>query len=363
MRLFTTTIAIAALLLTSAAGAAESDKDLGKGATPPAAPPDSPSGGKDVGADITETHDLRALDTKTATKAWEIGAGFEYHRMIYSSDVADGSSINVNYFSLYARYDLTANDRLTIRGGAYEKFLVDSGDSAGRLDDLSLSYTRRIALPGEATLRLSAGLTAPISYASQLNGIITVPRLSIQADKKFGYLTLEARIGAGWLFASSAVGGSAYNGGGESGFGIGDNGGGATPNPKASLSGTIAADLTMPFYDKLGVGVSAYTGYAWFYDVNNGTCAPSSMPSTVCMYGAENTYYTQPAAQSYGWEITAHYAMPTFVGVKSDFSFSYAPVGDGSLGYQSVLNGNGVPHIYFQNREHAEVYFSLNARY
>jgi hypothetical protein len=286
--------------------------------------------------------------------------------MLYSSDVANAANINVNYYSLTARWDPTPYDRLRISGGVYERFLVDAGEGGARLDDVSLSYTRRIPIPGEVTLRLSASVTAPASYASQLNGIYTAPRVSLQADRKFGHLTLDARIGGGGFIVGQATGGSAYNGGGNSGFGVGNNGGGENANPKGVLSGTISADFSMPFHDRLSLGVSAYTGYVWFYDVNNGAC-PANQPyynvSTVCQYGTVMQSTTQPPEQSYGFEVHLNYALPDVAGFKTDIGVAYAPLGDSVLGYTSVLNGNGVPAVYAQYRENAEVYFTLGARY
>jgi len=365
MRLFTTTIAIAALLLTRAAGAAEPAKDTGKGAPSGASssPPDTNPGGGKTADDISETHDARGADTSSSAKAWEVGAGFEYHRMLISQDVSNGANINVNYYSLYARWDPTPNDRLRLSGGVYERFLVDAGESGARLDDLSLSYTRRIPLPGEVVMRLSAGLTAPTSYGSQLASVYTAPRLSLQVERKFGHLSLDARVGGGGFIVKYASGGSSYNGGGNSGFGVGENGGGATANPKGVLSGTVSADFTMPFHEALSVGVSLYTGYVWFYDVSNGGGCPPGTPSTVCTYGTVMQATTQPPEQSYGGEIYAHYALPAIGGFKTDIGFAYAPLGDSVLGFKSVLGGNGVPEVLATYRENAEVYFSLGARY
>ncbi len=374
MRLFTTSIAITALLLSRAAGAAESDKEQGKGATGPAAPADSgPTGAKTGGEDILETHDSRSPDKSTSTKVWEIGASAEYHRMLISQDVLNGASINVMTYGLSARWDPTSYDRLAIRGGVYETFLIDSGDSSARLDDIALSYTRRIPLPGDVTMRASASLTAPSSYASQLNGIYTAPRISLGFDRKFGYVSLSFAVSGGGFIVHTASGGSgfAYNGGGISGYGVqdsgvGNQGGGAIANPRGTLGGTFSADLAMPFLESLSLGVSLYTGYVWFYDVSNGPC-PANVPfyevSSVCMYGSENASYTQPNEQSYGAEIYLHYALPTFGGLKTDVGFTYAPLGDGAIGYASVLDGTGHPMVYATFREKADVYFSLGARY
>src|SRR5205809_790138 len=78
----------------------------------------------------------------------------------------------------YARADITSKNRLSLRLGFYERFLADQSESGLRLGDLSLTYTRFVPLPKEFALRLSAALTAPTSFYSQKQTLITAPTVS-----------------------------------------------------------------------------------------------------------------------------------------------------------------------------------------
>jgi len=376
MRAFSITITLAALLVSSAAGAAGGSEkgEAGKGATGPssAGPAESPGGGKG-GETLAETRDSRTSDTTFSNKTWEVGAGFEYHRLV-SPYTDNAGNRNINYFSLYGRWDITKYDRVAVRWGVYQRFLGDMGETGVRMDDISFSYTRRIPIPGEVTLRPSFSITAPTSYGSQLASVYTVPRLALQADRRFGHFTLDARLSGSVFIVKYAEGGSSFNGGGNSGFGVGQNGGGVYANPKGVFSASLSGDFSMPFHEPLSIGASLYTGYIWKYDVcgssaqagsdggasafgmktqGMGTC--SAMPTVM-----QST--SQPTSQNYGGELYVRYAFPTVGGFKSDLAFAWAPLGDATMGYTSVIN-DGVQHIraaYFKNDE---VYFTLGGRY
>lgn len=369
MRLITTTIALAALLFSSAAGAAGgSEKTPGKGASGPTSGAGDPGGGK--GADASDSRD-RAQDTTFSNKTWEIGAGFEYHHLVNANGPAgytgNAGSNNINYYTLGGRWDPTPFDRISIRWGLYQYFLVDNGDSPVRMDDISLGYTRRIPLPGAVTLRVSPSFTIPVSYGAQLAAMYPSPRLSLQADRRFGkYFSLDARLTGALYFFKNAEGGWSYTGGGESGgavtTGLGSNGGGANPNSRASFSMTLSGELSMPFHEPLSVGLGLYTGYSWYYDVSNGGTCPAGTPSTVCQYGTVMQPTNQPMQQRYGGEIYARYAFPNLGGFRSDLTFAYAPLGDPTLGYTSVLR-DGAQHIYGSFLQTSEIYVTLAARY
>lgn len=376
MRLSSITIALAALLVSGAASASGGgEKEGGKAAGGPSGGSESPGGGKQ--SDLSDTRD-RASDTTFSNKVWEIGAGLEYHHTgLDGAALNNGVLRNVNYWSLYARWDVTPYDRLQLTGGLYQYFLADSGESGARADDLLLKYTRRIPLPGAVTMRVSGSLTAPTSYGSQLAGLYTVPRLQLQADRTFGkYFTLDARLSGSMYVVKYAEGGAAFNNSGNSGFGtsgLGTNGGGANANPKGSYSMSLNAELAMPFHTPLAVGLTAYVGYTWFYDVACGGNNPQDMHAGAFGTNAMGTCANQPTVQqatqqpftqAYADEVYVRYTLPSFGGFKSDVAFTWAPNGDVTMGYSSVLNGNGVGHVYpFYNRETNEIYFSLNGRY
>jgi hypothetical protein len=286
MRQFTTTIALAALLFSGAASAAGTDsKDPGKGATGPAAAPSDtdPGGGGKADQQLSEVSDTRGVDTRVTPKTWEIGAGVEYHHILDPESIDNDGNRNVEYYSLSGRWDITPYDRLSIRWGLFQGWIIDSGDSPVRADDISVSYTRRIPLPGKVTLRGSFSLTAPISYGSQLATLITSPRASLQVDRRFGHLTLDGRVG-GTVFIFRDAEGGGFSGGGIAGnstpgTGVGGNGPGSNPNPKGSLTMVIGAEFSMPFHEQLSVGLSLYNGYSWVNDVGCNSAASGYMGS------------------------------------------------------------------------------------
>jgi hypothetical protein len=374
MRLSSFPIAVALLLVTGAASAAAGDKNAGNSKPVDTSAPsagDSTVGGKpEAPSDVIgDSRRDKAADTTTfADKSWEVGASVEYHHTgLDGGSIDNGALRNLVVYGVSARWDASPYDRLSIGWGLYETFLIDQGDSPVRADDISFRYTRRFPLPAQTTLRLAASFTAPVSYGSQLAGVYTAPKLSIQADKRFGkYFSLDGRVTGGVFIVKSAVGGSAYNDSGASGFassGFGTNGGGANPNPKGTVSLGLTADLAMPFHDPLSIGLSVYDAYTWYYDVSNGgNC--SSGPSTPCMYGSVMQSTAQPFQQAYAGEVYIRYALPNFGGFKSDVSFAFAPNGDPATGFAGVTHGTGIAQVYpFYYRQNAEVYFAVSGRY
>jgi hypothetical protein len=370
-RLTSITITLALLLVSGAAGAAGGDKSSGKGASGPPAGGESPGGGKSES--VTEGRDTRGADSTVSSRVWEVGLNVEYHHTVDPDYITNGVLRNVMYYQPTARWDISPYDRISFRYGVFQYFLADNGESGVRSDDISLTYTRRIPLPGEVTLRVAGRVTIPVSYSSQLGGLYSAPRLSLGGERRFGkYFTLDLRLLGTFFIVKSPEGGFQYHGGGESGAGalgqcsgLGCNGGGANPSAKAAFEGVLSGELAMPFHEPLSVGLSVYTGYTWYYDVSNGGGCPPGTPSTPCMYGTVmQPTKQQPIEQAYGGEVYIKYAFPTVGGFKSDLTVAYAPNGDPTMGYASVLNTNGVAHVYpFYFRETSEVYFTLGGRY
>jgi hypothetical protein len=366
-------IALAGLLLSGAASAAGSDKDP-KGVAP------STSGSDPGGGKVDNPPPLNATDTRdkpvenvaaVSNKTWEISAGAEYHHLLGAAYYdANAANNNIFYFTVGARWSPSPYDTISVRYGFYQGYLIDQGDSSVRSDDISFSYTRRIPLPAGITLRPSFSMTAPVSYASQLGGLITSPRLSLSIDKRFGkYFSLDGRVAGSYYVQQNSAGGFSYTGAGISEGtynGLGTNTGGAGGTTIASASLSISAELAMPFHEALSVGVSAFTGWGVRHNPESTVCPPPpGTPSTLCMYGAEmDTTQGQPTSQIYGYEISLHYAFPTIPGgLKTDAFFAWAPLGDPAVGYKSVLNGNGVPAYYGSYFSSNEVYMGINARY
>jgi hypothetical protein len=366
MRLLISGLAIAGLLV-SGVSFAGPDKNSGTKSTPSEAGGTAPSGGE---APQTE----RATDTTTSTdtnkKSWEIGAAWENHTMIVQSgDLAGGSpstsggndpaagvgnNKEFNYFSLYLRWEPTQYDRFTLRGGMYERFLADSGESGLRLDDTAIGYVRRIPLPAEFTVRVGASVYFPTSYASQLQSLRFAPRLSVELEKKFGkYVSADIRMVGDYYNCQYAEAGSSDN----DPTSVTSQTPGGDANAEWRVAAVLEGEVTMPFLDSLAIGASLYDGYIGYYQVG----AP---PVTMNFVGAESDqqFTNQPVQQEYGGEVFIRYTMPTLAHIKSDLTLALAPDGDPSLGYTSLLH-DGIQHTYPGWRQNAEVYGVLSARY
>jgi hypothetical protein len=272
------------------------------------------------------------------TKPWEVGAAFETHRMIRQDDLEGaGASKVFNVFSLYARYDLSEHDRIAVSDFVEERFIADQGETGFRSGDVTFRYTRTEPLPKQFTFAASGALSAPTSFYSQKAGLITAPTLILQLDKKIGkYVAVSART-SGAVFISKYTTAQ-----------------GGAPNPKWRLSGSLEAEVTMPFHEPLSIGADVSTGYVWLYN-------PQSAGGTAYGTVDDTQFPNQPVAQSYGGEIFVRYVLPNLAGVKSDFSLALAD-GDPSLGYNSVLH-DGVSQFYLFFRQTAEVYATFSVRY
>lgn len=354
----TTTIALAALLAVSTASGTASaaggdGKEAGKGSSGPAA---AASGSSPTGGGTEAPSDSRNIDraqtTDATKKVWEVGASYEFHRLVASQDTA--AVKNLSYIGVYARWDVTPYDRIVLRGGAYEQFLVSTqGPPAILIDDVNLSYTRRFPLLGGVNLRLTGALSAPTSRASRLASLYVAPRLALQADRRFGHFTLDARVsGSYYIVHCASVGTSDANPYDCS------NPSGGSPNAQAFVGATVAGDFSMPFHEALSVGASVFTGYLFLHDVYG---TPGQNMSTSGGMMPANAAYHQPTQQSYGAEVYVRYGFPSLGGFKTDLSVAFAN-GDPTMGYGSVLH-DGVQHVYGSFRQTAEVYAVLGARY
>ena len=285
----------------------------------------------------SQNPDFAANNEVERKKKWEVGGTWETHRLIRQEDVTNASSKLFNVLGVYARYDITPNDRIGIRDYFYERFMADDGETGLRTDDVTATYTRTQPLPKEFTFAGTFALSAPTSFSSQKMSLITAPALILQLDKKIGkYIGVSARaLGTAYITKySSAEGGS--------------------PNPRYRLGGTLEAEVAMPFLEALSFGADVTTGYYWYYNVQ------SSTPAATGTVG-DATYPNQPIQQTYGGEIFARYTLPQVIGIKSDITLAFAQ-GDPSLGYTSVLH-DGVGHTYGFYRQSSEVYAALTLRY
>lgn len=278
-------------------------------------------------------------------KVWQVGGIFETHRLVRQDDLS-GAARNkaLNYLYLYAGWDPTPKDRFQLRGGFYQRFLADQGETGVRADDLSLAYTRTIPLPWKIDWRVTGSMLAPISFESQLAGIITSPRLTFTFERVFGDLTLGLRASGAYYIVKYRQ----------------EPGGGA--NPRASTLVGASAEYAMPFHRPLSVGLNIQTGYYWLYD-------RASMDNpTLAQFGnapvrpSEDPFLpTPPMNQTYGGEVFLKYVLPELVNVKSDLTLALAQ-GDSTLGYPGVIH-DGRSQVYWMFRRSAQVYLALGVRY
>jgi hypothetical protein len=297
-----------------------------------------------------------AVAKKVEEKPWEVSGTFETHRLIRQEDLGGAGPVKTfNVLFVTAAYNITDLDRVLISGGAYQYFLADSLESGFRASDISAAYRRLVLLPEQFKLSATGGLTIPISYDSQLASNITSPSLSVALSRRFGDLSLEARISGRYFWdkytTAANLGATSSDPGGQ-------------PNPKWAAGASLSAEYNMPFHRPLSAGVALTDSYVWMYNV--GQCPANSGlpggPGGSCPGATTNpTTDGQPMQQSYGGEIFVRYVMPEVSGFKSDFTLALAQ-GDPSLGYPSVLH-DGVVHPYLLYRDTAEVYFALEGRY
>lgn len=276
----------------------------------------------------------RANKNQEQEKPWEIGASFETHRMLVQNDL-NGTPTAFNLFGLYATYRLTDNDTIGLTEFFSENFIADQGETGVRAEDVSARYTRSVPLPENFLFTGTFSLTAPTSLISQKMSLITTPGLALGLSKKLGrYVNLSARV-TGSVFVeryASAEGGA--------------------PNPLGRVTGTLAGEFVLPFYEPISFGISASTGYSWLHN-----------PGGATQYGTEPDPVFgngQPVQQNYGGEIYGRYTLPTLAGLKSDLTVALS---DGqSVGNNSYLH-DGVGYVYLLYRETADVYASLSIRY
>jgi hypothetical protein len=377
MRFSTVAMVMSALLLgTGAANAAEGSKgpgDTGKGGPGPGSAAGS-SGGESAGATGVESGNTRdnpdvANALTTAYKPWEVGVVFTTHRLIdpgeqYSgapdpvlnqdpANVTSGSGIYnaANDYQLYARYDITKNDRVGVKAFLYEYYLADAGENGVRFDDMLLSYTHTFKLPQKFRLQTGVGVTLPTSYASQLEGLITSIGPRVDVDRRFGPVSLSFGVhDTIFIEKYDSFAGS----------------GGAAPTSLNTLSFVLDAEFHMPFHEPLSVGMDAFVGYGWYNNIQSGvsqncTGSGNTTKDQACGGVSDAEFPNEPIQETYGWEAYARYLLPDLFGFKTDLTFAYA-FGDPAIGYSSLLQ-DGIGHLYLGYRHNSELYLSMAVRY
>jgi hypothetical protein len=371
MRVFRLGVGLAAMLAAStatlAASAAPSKGDTG-GKGGPGPESSTQSGAEGTAStpksevDITELqyrnrstlNPDEAAAARTAEKPWEATATYELHRLIRQEDVA-GSPKLYQLLGVTARYLPTAHDSITLFGGATQGFIADPTESGVRAQDLTLQYAHVFDLPSKFRLRATAGVTAPLSYYSQIASNITTPSISAALSRRFGDLSLNVAL-RGAFFWDRYTSPQGLDAATESSLTNGTD-----ANTKFVLGGVLSAEYSMPFWRPLSAGLGLSNSYYWYYNVGQcpagaGLNRATGMQNQTCPGG---TYATgQPVQQSYGGEIFVRYLLPEVAGFKSDFTVAY-----GNPNPNFVLH-DGIQHLYpFDFRDTAEFYMALGGRY
>jgi hypothetical protein len=286
-------------------------------------------------------------------KPWEATATYELHRLIRQEDVAGAPKL-YQLLGVSAKYLPTAHDSITLFGGGTEGFIADPKESGVRAQDLTLQYAHFFDLPQKLKLRATAGVTAPLSYFSQIASNITTPSISAALSRRFGDLSLNVAVRGAYFWdryttpqgVDAATDSSITNGTGA--------------NTKFVLGGVLSAEYTMPFWRPLSVGAGLSNSYYWYYNVGQCPAGAGGQgafgTNQACPGGIQST--NQPVQQSYGGEFFARYLLPDVAGFKSDFT-----VAVGNPNPNFVLH-DGIQHLYpFNFRETAEFYLALGGRY
>lgn len=274
----------------------------------------------------------RGTQEPEVKKPWEVGGIFETHRMIRQEDTTSARNKVYNILYLHGHYDITERNRVYVRGGAVQRFIGDAEESGIRLDDFLLKYTRYIPLPQKFDFRVAGTLYAPTSFSSQKSSLITEPRITLQLERSIGDFDLSLRVFGEyfWTKYRTMEGGS--------------------PNAKWRAESIADVVYSMPFHKPLQVGVQAFMGYLWYYDVQSSQPTPTGVVQTPDP--------GQPPQQEYGGEAYVKYTFPKLKGFDSDITFSYSQ-GDST----SVLHDGARQAYPFFYRNTSNVYLALSARY
>jgi hypothetical protein len=385
MRLMTLAIVTATLLAAVPASAT----DQGKGGPGPGNAPGGAGqgGGSSEGASTGVNAGERLSESGanpdvangigTSYKPWEVGAIFTTHRLLIQGDQTgadlpdgqspaipaggapggaqpgSGSAVNkqVNDYEFYARYDITKHDRVGVNAYVFEYFLADQGENGVRFDDMVFTYTHSFDLPKKFRLQASLWVTAPTSYTSQLEGLVTFFRPILELDRRFGPVSLDFRT-YDTIFVQR------YDSWAGSG--------GEAPTELNTFAMTFDAEFHMPFHEPLSLGAGIFDAYTWYHNIGSGiTAGNSPVGNNTSGNSTKNEGLvndgSQPISQSYGWDAYLRYLLPDLVGVKSDLTLAYS-FGDPVVGYSSVLQ-DGVGHVFLGYRHNSEMYLTLAVRY
>jgi hypothetical protein len=346
------TLALAGVMSVAAASEGPKDKgSAGGGASSPGAGTGESSNQAATGTGNRtqlSVEDVGSLMDKGHGKAWEVGASWETHGLLWLTNTGNASRRWFNYGYAFASLNVTKHDRFRLRGGITEAALSDLSETGWRATDPSLSYTHTFDLPHTVFLRLSVAATAGVGYQSWKTGIYTAPTADVGVSKTWNGLTLSVDAYGGAFVARCR---SSCSGNGE-------------PNPLGVFGISAAAEYSFWFHKPLAIGLDAFTSYVWYYEVGTqpeGTYYGSTSSMKTPGASGDPRFTSQPAQQQYGGEIYLRYTPPAFYGVKPELLLALSD-GGSALGSNSVLI-DGRPAILLNYWQSFEAYGAVTFRY
>jgi hypothetical protein len=288
--------------------------------------PSKPEAGKEEGGKEGKAKEGAAiqLDAQLPTapppvRFYQINGIIELHTNLVSDDY----SANDAYMQYYLRanFDVTKNNRLSLRMDMAQEFIADPGETGFWFGDMRFYYTRKFKIPATGDYVIPGMvygyLTAPTSRQSIARSIITKPTIVFALAPSVGPVTFIGRGYLQYVFASYA---ESKN---------------EDPNPQLNAG----YDLQIVYETPLKwLALFAGWSYTWTkkYRTREGEQEP---------WGAE--YY---------FEIGPNFVVPMpKKGPSLDITLAYAQGAN-------VLE-DGVYRTYFVKRDQSELYLSLNLNY
>jgi hypothetical protein len=281
----------------------------------------APAAGKPkAGADTGMVQlDAQSPTTPPPERFYQINGILELHTNLVSDDYSANDVYMVYY--LKGNFDVTKNNRLSLRFDLTQRFIADNEESGFWFGDIRLYYTRKFkimtwndyVIPG----MVYGYLTAPTSRPSIERGIITKPTLVFALAPSIGPVTFIGRAYMQYIFARYSA------------SKMGD------PNNQF----LVGYDLQLLYQTPLDwLVLSGDWSYTWF-----------------------KKYQTREHEQQmwfaeYYWEAAVTFVIPMP---------RKAPSMDITLAYAQGANvlEEGVYRTYFVKRDQSEMYLSINLVY
>ncbi len=270
---------------------------------------------EDTGVQI----DAQIQTTPPPTHFYQINGIIELHTNLVSDDY----SANDVYLQYYLRgnFDVTKNNRLSVRLELVQEFVADPGETGLWFGDIRFYYTRKFKVPATSNYVIPAMiygyLTAPTSRKSIQRSIVTKPTLVLALAPAVGPVTFIGRGYFQYVFAKYAASKN------------------EDPNPQLAAG----YDLQIIYETPLKwLALSAGWSYTW------------------------NKKYRSREGEQQPWSAEYYFEIgPTFVVPMP----KKAPSLDITVAYAQGANvlEDGVYRMYLAKRDQSELYFSLNINY